>query len=126
LPIYSEYANTIIRWGKEEVEEAVINKNKRYMQGSFLLNELEYKAYNSINIMKKRINKPNVKRQIKGIKFIRSGRGFSKSELSEAGISNMSTAKNNGIPIDMLRKTKNPENVEQLKSIAKDLLNLKK
>ncbi|MFL6357783.1 MAG: hypothetical protein ACJ71F_14900 [Nitrososphaeraceae archaeon] len=28
LPIYSEYANTIIRWGKEEVEEAVINKNK--------------------------------------------------------------------------------------------------
>ena len=29
LPIYSEYANTIIRWGKQEVEEAVINKNKR-------------------------------------------------------------------------------------------------
>jgi hypothetical protein len=26
LPIYSEYTNTIIRWGKEEVEEAVINK----------------------------------------------------------------------------------------------------
>jgi ribosomal protein L13E len=83
-------------------------------------------VYDSINIMKKRINKPNVKRQIKGMKFIRSGRGFSKSELSEAGISNTSTAKNNGIPIDMLRKTKNPENVEQLKSIAKDLLNLKK
>jgi ribosomal protein L13E len=76
--------------------------------------------------MKKRINKPNVKRQIKGVKFIRSGRGFSKPELSEAGISNTSMAKNKGIPIDMLRKTKNPENVEQLKSIAKDLLNLKK
>src|SRR5919197_1179945 len=30
LPIYPEYANTIIRWGKEEVEEALINKNKRY------------------------------------------------------------------------------------------------
>ena len=29
LPIYPEYANTIIRRGKEEVEEAVINKNKR-------------------------------------------------------------------------------------------------
>jgi hypothetical protein len=29
LPIYSEYANTIIRWGMEEVEEAIINKNKR-------------------------------------------------------------------------------------------------
>jgi hypothetical protein len=26
LPIYSEYTNTTIRWGKEEVEEAVINK----------------------------------------------------------------------------------------------------
>jgi hypothetical protein len=26
LPIYPEYAGTIIRWGKEEVEEAIINK----------------------------------------------------------------------------------------------------
>jgi hypothetical protein len=26
LPIYPEYANIIIRWGKEEVEEAIINK----------------------------------------------------------------------------------------------------
>ena len=26
LPIYPEYTNTIIRWGKEEVEEAIINK----------------------------------------------------------------------------------------------------
>ena len=26
LPIYPEYANTIIRWGKEEVEEAITNK----------------------------------------------------------------------------------------------------
>ena len=76
--------------------------------------------------MKKRINKPNVKRQIKGVKFIRSGRGFSKSELKEAGISNISMAKNNGLPIDMLRKTKHRENVEQLKSIAKDLLNSEK
>jgi ribosomal protein L13E len=41
-------------------------------------------------------------------------RGFSKSELKEAGIINMSTVKSNGIPVDLLRKTKNPENVEQL------------
>jgi hypothetical protein len=27
LPIYPEYANTIIRWGKEEAE--AVNKNKR-------------------------------------------------------------------------------------------------
>jgi hypothetical protein len=36
LPIYPEYANTIIRWGKEEVEEAIINKNKRDNAREFL------------------------------------------------------------------------------------------
>jgi hypothetical protein len=36
LPIYPEYADTIIRWGKEEVEEAIINKNKRYNARQFL------------------------------------------------------------------------------------------
>jgi ribosomal protein L13E len=73
-----------------------------------------------------RINKPIVKRQIRGVKFIRNGRGFSKSELKEAGIINMGMAKNKDMPIDLLRKTKNPENVEQLKPITKDILNLRK
>src|SRR5919202_4900293 len=37
LPIYPEYANTIIRWEKQEVEEeAVINKNKRDNVKEFL------------------------------------------------------------------------------------------
>src|SRR5919109_4318580 len=36
LPIYPEYTNTIIRWGKEEVEEAIINKNKRDNAKEFL------------------------------------------------------------------------------------------
>ena len=36
LPIYPEYANTIIRWGKEEAEEAIINKNKRDSPREFL------------------------------------------------------------------------------------------
>lgn len=72
-----------------------------------------------------RINKPYVKRQIRGVKFIRSGRGFSKSELKEVGLINMSMAKNNGTPIDLLRKTKNLENVEQLKLVSKDILNLR-
>ena len=76
--------------------------------------------------MKVRINKPIIKRQIRGVKFIRNGRGFSKSELNEVGIVDIRMAKNKGIPIDLLRKTKNPENVEQLKPIAKDMLNLKK
>jgi ribosomal protein L13E len=61
--------------------------------------------------MRVRINKPVVERQIKGTNLMRNGRGFSKSELKEAGIANISMAKNNSIPIDLLRKTKNPENV---------------
>jgi hypothetical protein len=36
LPIYPEYADTIIRWGKDEPEEAIINKNKRYNARQFL------------------------------------------------------------------------------------------
>jgi hypothetical protein len=36
LPIYPPYVNTIIRWGKEEVEEAIINKNKRENAKEFL------------------------------------------------------------------------------------------
>jgi ribosomal protein L13E len=56
--------------------------------------------------MKMEMNKPIVKREIRGVKFIRNGRGFSKSELKEAGIANISMAKNNSIPIDLLRKTK--------------------
>jgi ribosomal protein L13E len=76
--------------------------------------------------MKIQINKPIVKRKIRGVKFIRNGRGYSKSELKEIGIINIRIAKNKGIPIDLLRKTKNPENVEQLKPIAKDILNLRK
>jgi hypothetical protein len=36
LPIYPEYANTIIRWGKEEVQGAVVNKNKRDNARQFL------------------------------------------------------------------------------------------
>jgi hypothetical protein len=36
LPIYPEYTNTIIRWGKEEVEEAIIHKNKRDNAQEFL------------------------------------------------------------------------------------------
>ena len=76
--------------------------------------------------MKIQINKPIVKRQIRGVKFIRNGRGFSKSELKEAGIIDISVAKNKGIPIDIPRKTTIAENVDQLKPIAKDILNLRK
>ena len=72
------------------------------------------------------ITKPIVKRKIRGVKFIRNGRGFSKAELNEVGIINISIAKSSGIPVDLLRKTTIAENVEQLKLFAKDILNMSK
>jgi ribosomal protein L13E len=72
------------------------------------------------------INEPIIKHQIKGVTLVRNGRGFSKSELKEAGIVDIRMTKNRGIPIDVLRKTTIAENVEQLRPIAKGLLNLKK
>ncbi len=76
--------------------------------------------------MKVQVNRPIVRHQIRGVEFIRNGRGFSKSELKEAGIVDIRMAKNRGIPIDVLRKTTKAENVEQLRPIAKDLLNRRK
>ena len=72
------------------------------------------------------INKPIVKRSIRGIELVRKGRGFSKSELKESGIDNIKIARKNGIPVDDLRKTRIPENIEQLKSIATKILDSKK
>jgi ribosomal protein L13E len=72
------------------------------------------------------IIKPIVKREIKDIKLIRKGRGFSMSELKESGLDNFKVAKKNGIPIDVFRKTKIPENIEQLRPIVKEILDLKK
>jgi ribosomal protein L13E len=52
----------------------------------------------------------NVK-QITGVKFIRDGRGYSTSELKEAGIADIRMPKNKGISIDVLRKTTIAENM---------------
>jgi ribosomal protein L13E len=76
--------------------------------------------------MKVQVNRPIVRHQIRGVEFIRNGRGFSKSELKEAGIFDIRMAKNRGIPIDVLRKTTKAENIEQLRPIAKYLLNRRK
>ena len=76
--------------------------------------------------MKVQMNRPIVKCQIRGVTLVRNGRGFSKSELKEAGIVDIRMAKNRGIPIDVLRKTAKAENVEQLRPIAEDLFNLRK
>jgi ribosomal protein L13E len=72
------------------------------------------------------INKPIVKRSIRGIELVRKGRGFSKSELKESGIDNIKIARINGIPVDDLRKTRIPENIEQLKPIVTKILDPKK
>ena len=72
------------------------------------------------------INKPIVKRSIRGIELVRKGRGFSRSELKESGIENIKIARKNGIPVDDLRKTEIPENVEQLRPIATKILDSKK
>ena len=72
------------------------------------------------------INKPIVKRSIRGIGIVRKGRGFSKSELKESGIDNIKIARKNGIPVDELRKTRIPENIEQLKPIVTKILGSKK
>jgi len=50
----------------------------------------------------------------------RAGRGFSLEELKEAGM-NVRIARNSGIPTDVWRQTKYPENVEKLKSAAKSI-----
>jgi ribosomal protein L13E len=72
------------------------------------------------------INKPIVKRPIRNIELARKGRGFSKSELKESELNNIRIARKNGIPVDVFRKTKIPENIEQLKPIVKEILDFRK
>ncbi len=62
-------------------------------------------------------NEPIVKRTFRRVTAIRSGRGFSKTELREAGLSNIRFARNQGIRIDVLRKTSHKENIEQLRGL---------
>lgn len=71
-------------------------------------------------------NYPIIRRRIRGIEVVRSGRGFSKAELKEAGFSGISSARKEGISVDELRKTTVPENVEKLKSIANEFSNTKR
>jgi ribosomal protein L13E len=76
--------------------------------------------------MKVQINKPIVKRPIRNIELVRKGRGFSKPELNESGLNNIRIARKSGIPVDVFRKTKIPENIEQLKPIVKEVLDSRK
>ena len=66
--------------------------------------------------MRAAIAKPVIKRNFGYI--VRKGRGYSIEELKEAGLDRMA-AQNAGVPVDVWRKTKLAENVEQLKPVAK-------
>jgi len=57
--------------------------------------------------------------------IVRAGRGYSLGELKEAGL-DPRIARKSGVPVDVWRQTKHPENVEQLKSIAKTIVPSKK
>jgi ribosomal protein L13E len=50
--------------------------------------------------------------------IVRKGRGYSLAELKEADL-DLRSARNDGVSVDVWRRTKHQENVEQLRSIAK-------
>ena len=47
-------------------------------------------------------------------------------ELKESGLNDIRIARKSGIPVDILRKTKISENIEQIKPIVKEILDSRK
>ena len=66
--------------------------------------------------MKDAIKRGIVKTVNNGILTARNGRGYSKSELVQSGVTDIRVARKNKIPIDPFRKTTHKENIEQLKA----------
>jgi ribosomal protein L13E len=66
--------------------------------------------------MKDVIKRAIVKTVNNGILITRNGRGYSKSELVQSGVTDIRVARKNKIPIDPFRKTTHNENIEQLKA----------
>ena len=67
--------------------------------------------------MKDTVKRGIVKTVNNGIIIIRNGRGYSKSELVQSGVTDIRVARKRKIPIDPFRKTTHKENIEQLKGI---------
>ncbi len=67
--------------------------------------------------MPKIAEKPIVKYFRNGIPIIRSGRGFSVTEVTQAGFLNFRVARSKGILIDTFRTSSYPENVDKLSKI---------
>jgi ribosomal protein L13E len=63
-----------------------------------------------------------IKHWQRGIEIVRSGRGYSKAELDEVGLRDLRNVRNHGIPVDPLRKSNYPENVERLRVAAKTII----
>ena len=68
-------------------------------------------------VMPKIAEKPIVKYFRNGIPTIRSGRGFSVTEVKQAGFLNFRVARSKGILIDTFRTSSYPENVDKLSKI---------
>lgn len=66
--------------------------------------------------MKDAIKPGIVKTVNNGILITRNGRGYSKSELVQSGVTDIRVARKNKIPVDPFRKTTHKENIEQLKA----------
>jgi Ribosomal protein L13e len=76
--------------------------------------------------MKTLVQEPIIKRWNRGMQLVRAGRGYSKAELGEVGLCDVRSARNHGIPVDPLRSTKYPENVDQLRVVAKTIIDSRK
>jgi ribosomal protein L13E len=66
--------------------------------------------------MKDAIKRGIVKTVTYGIQISRHGRGYSKNELVQSGVTDIRIARKNKIPIDPFRTTAHEENIEQLKA----------
>jgi ribosomal protein L13E len=75
--------------------------------------------------MKIRADGPIIKHWKRGIEIARGGRGYSNAELDEVGLRDLRNVRNHGIPVDSLRKTNYPENVERLKVVARTIIDFR-
>ncbi|HYY85857.1 MAG TPA: hypothetical protein VE594_01995 [Nitrososphaeraceae archaeon] len=66
--------------------------------------------------MKDAIKRGIVKTVTNGIQISRHGRGYSKNELVQSGVTDIRIARKNKVPIDPFRTTAHKENIEQLKA----------
>jgi ribosomal protein L13E len=66
--------------------------------------------------MQDAIKRGIVKRVTNGVIISRHGRGYSKYELVQSGVTDIRIGSKRKIPIDPFRKTAHNENIEQLKA----------